>query len=64
MIIPSELRRVQGLLRSGAMKSSEKPLWYEVYEAFPPAYEPTYGRKAPADVPIRQILYAEDRIRA
>jgi len=56
--------RVQGLLRSGAMKPSEKPVWYEVYEAFPPANEPNYGRKAPADVPVRQILYAEDKIRA
>lgn len=46
------------------MKPSEKPVWYEVYEAFPPANEPNYGRKAPADVPVRQILYAEDKIRA
>jgi len=56
--------RVQGLLRSGAMKSQEKPIWYEVYEAFPPAYQPMYGRKAPTDVSIRKILYTEDMIRA
>ena len=45
------------------MKEKDKPIWYEVYEAFPPKTEPLYGRKA-LDIPVRQILYAEDVIRA
>ena len=55
--------RVQGLLRSGALKPEDKPLWYEVYEAFPPKYEPKYGRVSP-ETPVRQIFYSEDTIRA
>nr|CAD7591595.1 unnamed protein product [Timema genevievae] len=31
----------QGLLRSGAMKQEDKPLWYHIYESFPPKYEPS-----------------------
>ncbi len=57
------IHRVRGLLRSGAMKPEDKPLWYDVYEAFPPKIEPQYGRKAP-DIAIRNILYPEDVIRA
>ena len=55
--------RVQGLLRSGALKQQDKPLWVEVYEAFPPEIEPKYGRSTP-EIPIRQILYSEDVVRA
>nr|CAD7456342.1 unnamed protein product [Timema tahoe] len=32
---------VTGLLRSGAMKQEDKPLWYHIYESFPPKYEPS-----------------------
>ena len=45
------------------MKEEDKPMWYDVYKAFPPKYEPRYDRPAP-DTPIRQILYPEDVIRA
>lgn len=45
------------------MKPEDKPVWYDVYEAFPPKIEPQYGRKAP-DMKIRNILYPEDIIRA
>ncbi|XP_030376927.1 probable 28S ribosomal protein S23, mitochondrial [Scaptodrosophila lebanonensis] len=55
--------RVQGLLRGGAMKPEDKPLWYEVYAAFPPKAEPRFDRPAP-DIPIRNIFYAEDVVRA
>ena len=58
-----EFFRVRGLLKSGAMKEKDKPIWYEVYEAFPPKVEPVFGRSAP-DIPVRQILYAEYVIRA
>ncbi|XP_036609536.1 28S ribosomal protein S23, mitochondrial isoform X2 [Trichosurus vulpecula] len=58
--------RTRDLMRAGVMK--EKPLWYDVYEAFPPLKEPVFRRtrqrygKAKALVP--EVLYQEDRIRA
>ncbi|KAK8746619.1 hypothetical protein OTU49_017108 [Cherax quadricarinatus] len=55
--------RATGLLKSGAMKPQDKPLWYNVYEAFPPKYEPCFDRPAP-EVKIRKIFYPEDVIRA
>jgi hypothetical protein len=55
--------RLKGLLRSGALKEEDKPMWYDIYEAFPPHYEPRYDRPAP-DIPIRNVLYLEDTIRA
>jgi small subunit ribosomal protein S23 len=55
--------RVRGLLRSGALKEEDKPIWYDVYTAFPPKYEPKYDRPPP-DVPLRNIFYPEDTIRA
>lgn len=51
---------------AGVLK--EKPLWYDVYEAFPPLREPVFRRprlrygKAKAD--IQDIFYREDQIRA
>jgi len=45
------------------MKPEDKPIWYDVYETFPPKIEPVFGRKDP-DIPIRNILYQEDIIRA
>jgi hypothetical protein len=57
------IHRVRGLLRSGALKEEDKPIWYDVYTAFPPKYEPKYDRPAP-DVPLRNIFYLEDTIRA
>ncbi|XP_073823236.1 mitochondrial ribosomal protein S23 [Musca autumnalis] len=55
--------RVSGLLRSGAMKPEDKPLWYDVYAAFPPKLEPRFDRPAP-QVAIRNIFYEEDQVRA
>ncbi|XP_023293545.2 probable 28S ribosomal protein S23, mitochondrial [Lucilia cuprina] len=56
--------RVTGLLRSGAMKPEDKPIWYDLYEAFPPKLEPRFDRPAPKDLPIRNIFYEEDVARA
>lgn len=53
-------------MRAGVLK--EKPLWFDVYEAFPPLREPVFRRprlrygKAKAD--IQDIFYREDQIRA
>ncbi|XP_017014743.2 small ribosomal subunit protein mS23 [Drosophila takahashii] len=55
--------RVQGLLRGGAMKTEDKPIWYDVYAAFPPKLEPRFDRPAP-EIPVRNIFYAEDIVRA
>uniref|UniRef100_A0A1L8E095 Small ribosomal subunit protein mS23 n=1 Tax=Nyssomyia neivai TaxID=330878 RepID=A0A1L8E095_9DIPT len=55
--------RTSGLLRSGALKPEDKPLWYEIYQAFPPKVEPRYDRPAP-NTEIRDIFYPEDVIRA
>jgi hypothetical protein len=53
------IRRVRGLLRSGALKEEDKPIWYDVYTAFRPKYD-----RQPPDVPLRNIFYPEDTIRA
>ncbi|XP_058813563.1 small ribosomal subunit protein mS23 [Topomyia yanbarensis] len=55
--------RTQGLLRAGAMKWEDRPLWYDVVAAFPPKEEPRFDRPAPK-VKVRSIFYAEDKIRA
>ncbi|XP_065355584.1 small ribosomal subunit protein mS23 [Calliphora vicina] len=56
--------RVTGLLRSGAMKPEDKPIWYDLYEAFPPKLEPRFDRPAPKNIPIKNIFYEEDVARA
>ena len=65
--------RVRSLLERKAMKEEAKPLWYDIYEAFPPKYEPRFDRhltnfgtgsnvaKLP---PPPKIFYEEDKIRA
>jgi small subunit ribosomal protein S23 len=47
------------------MKEADKPLWYDIYRAFPPLMEPRVDRAVPDhDKPLRQIFYEEDAIRA
>ncbi|KAG8518267.1 28S ribosomal protein S23, mitochondrial, partial [Galemys pyrenaicus] len=54
------------LIRAGVLK--EKPLWFDIYNAFPPLREPVFQRPrlryGKAKAQIRDILYQEDRIRA
>lgn len=45
------------------MKVEDKPIWYDVYAAFPPQLEPRFDRPAPK-MNIKQIFYEEDVIRA
>ena len=45
------------------MKEVEKPLWYDVYAAFPPAEEPVFERAIMPNEPA-EILYKEDSLRA
>ncbi|XP_050545165.1 uncharacterized protein LOC126907713 isoform X2 [Daktulosphaira vitifoliae] len=54
---------VNGLIKSGAMKLEDRPLWYDVYRAFPPDSEPHYA-KSPLNYEIQNIFYQEDKFRA
>uniref|UniRef100_A0A3Q3J3D6 Small ribosomal subunit protein mS23 n=1 Tax=Monopterus albus TaxID=43700 RepID=A0A3Q3J3D6_MONAL len=60
--------RVRDLMRSGVIKLSEKPIWYDVYKAFPPKRTPLYVKphtrpstKKQETVP--EIFYREDEVR-
>ncbi|XP_047504652.1 28S ribosomal protein S23, mitochondrial [Pieris napi] len=55
--------RAEGLLKHGALKPDDRPIWFDVYQAFPPLVEPKFARPKPEKKPIRQILYKEDAIR-
>ncbi|KAJ1185488.1 hypothetical protein NDU88_002280 [Pleurodeles waltl] len=61
--------RVRDLMRAGVIKPSQKPVWYDVYAAFPPKKEPLYqepkkGVSVTIEDNIRPIFYEEDLIRA
>lgn len=58
----SIFERLNGILKSGAMKEQDKPIWYDVYKAFPPKYEPAFARP-PVVTEIKSIFYPEDIIR-
>lgn len=55
--------RTTALLKKGAIKPEDKPLWYDIYKAFPPKIEPTYSQPV-SDIKIRPIFYKEDELRA
>jgi small subunit ribosomal protein S23 len=55
--------RVNGLIKSGALRYEERPLWFDVYQKYPPDVEPKFDQK-PEFKPIRPIFYAEDKERA
>lgn len=50
-------------MKGGVLKKEELPIWYAVYEAFPPKYEPKYDRPG-SQAPVKDIYYMEDLIRA
>ncbi|XP_063061306.1 28S ribosomal protein S23, mitochondrial [Engraulis encrasicolus] len=61
--------RVRDLIRAGVVKEKDKPIWYDVYAAFPPKRPPLYVKpqtrvfvKTEDNVP--EIFYKEDAIRA
>ncbi|XP_075760919.1 small ribosomal subunit protein mS23 [Pelodiscus sinensis] len=60
--------RTRDLMRSGALAEAQKPLWFEVYAAFPPLREPVYREPRPrygkVTDPIPPVLYPEDAVRA
>ncbi|KAK0085932.1 hypothetical protein PV325_004226 [Microctonus aethiopoides] len=55
--------RVTNLMKGGAMKPEDQPMWYVIYKAFPPKQEPRFDRAAP-NIEIKDIFYKEDIIRA
>ncbi|KAF7282700.1 mitochondrial ribosomal protein S23 [Rhynchophorus ferrugineus] len=55
--------RTSGLIQTGALNFEDRPLWYDIYKAFPPKEEPKYDRPIP-NMKLKQIFYKEDKIRA
>ncbi|VDP99629.1 unnamed protein product [Trichobilharzia regenti] len=51
------------MIEKGALAHEDRPLWYDVYKAFPPRVDPTYDRQCPTNA-VRNILYPEDRERS
>ncbi|XP_073418222.1 small ribosomal subunit protein mS23 isoform X1 [Dendrobates tinctorius] len=60
--------RTRDLMRAGVINPKEKPVWFDVYAAFPPKREPTYekplNRRNKLPDNVAEILYSEDVIRA
>ncbi|XP_077996195.1 small ribosomal subunit protein mS23-like [Glandiceps talaboti] len=55
--------RTRNLIRAGVITEKNKPVWFDVMQAFPPIEEPLFHRKTD-QTPLKQILYPEDTIRA
>ncbi|XP_051014211.1 28S ribosomal protein S23, mitochondrial [Acomys russatus] len=64
--VGSVFSRTRDLMRAGVLK--EKPLWFDIYKAFPPLREPVFQRHrlryGKAKASIQDIFYHEDQIRA
>ncbi|XP_074701406.1 small ribosomal subunit protein mS23 [Strix aluco] len=63
--IGSVFSRTRNLLRIGVI---EKPLWFDVYAAFPPLREPVYRVPRPRYGKVKDVIppifYQEDQVRA
>ncbi|CAF0903533.1 unnamed protein product [Brachionus calyciflorus] len=59
--------RLNGLIKSNLIKWSDRPLWYDIYKAFPPQRDPIYrsvlGNDVVAPLP-KKLYYKEDELRA
>lgn len=62
-ILKFKFCRTSALLSRGAMNWEDRPIWYDIYEAFPPKDEPRFDRPAP-NLKLKPILYKEDKVRA
>ena len=57
--------RMSFLVKHGAIRPEYKPMWLDIYEAFPPLHEPRWDRRAKKHgEPVTKILYKEDLARA
>ena len=54
---------MKGFLQSGALRDADKPIWYDVWRAFPPKVPPNLSRPLPK-VTVKEIFYPEDYVRA
>ncbi|VDO67428.1 unnamed protein product [Schistosoma margrebowiei] len=59
----SIFKRVKGMIEKGALDYEDRPLWYDVYKAFPPRVDPSYDRPCPTTT-VQNIIYPEDCERA
>ncbi|KAK2847578.1 hypothetical protein Q5P01_010577 [Channa striata] len=67
--VGSVFTRVRDLMRSGVIKPTEKPIWYDVYKAFPPKRAPLYVKphtrpSLKKEETVPEIFYREDEVRA
>ncbi|CAB1348065.1 unnamed protein product [Coregonus sp. 'balchen'] len=44
------------LMRSGVVKQSDKPIWYDVYKTFPPKKDTLYVRQWPRSMGRKKML--------
>lgn len=51
------------MIEKGALDYEDRPLWYDVYKAFPPRIDPSYDRPCPTTT-VQNIIYPEDCERA
>ncbi|KAH9510465.1 Structural constituent of ribosome [Dermatophagoides farinae] len=56
-------KRYTGLIKSGAVLKENRPIWYDVYQHFPPSVEPLAIRPEP-EIEIKPIFYPEDILRS
>ena len=60
------ISRLDGLLKGKLIPHNERPLWYDIYKAFPPKRDPQYRTiLAGIEIPKKpaKIFYQEDEIR-
>lgn len=55
---------MSGLIKANALKYEDRPVWFDVYRAFPPAVDPVYKRKVDPEVVAKPLIYPEDAVRA
>ncbi|XP_019943521.1 small ribosomal subunit protein mS23 isoform X2 [Paralichthys olivaceus] len=61
--------RVRDLMRSGVIQPAKKPIWYDVFQAFPPKRDPLHVKpytraSSKKQETVPDIFYREDEIRA
>ncbi|XP_044209861.1 28S ribosomal protein S23, mitochondrial isoform X2 [Thunnus albacares] len=61
--------RIRDLMRSGVIQPAEKPIWYDVYKAFPPKRDPLHVKQhtracTQKQETVPEIFYREDEVRA
>ena len=55
--------RLEGMVKVGTISKSDTPIWFRVYQKFPPQRPPDAERPL-VQKPLKTILYPEDSLRA